>query len=65
MHITKPPLGITPRYIVLEKRKNEILAGIGRYREARKKVPVYWILELNDLVAEIPKAIEEFYKQIN
>ncbi|NGM81226.1 hypothetical protein G5B47_02235 [Paenibacillus sp. 7124] len=46
----KPPLGLTPRFIVEERRIDEIKAAVTRYFDAGRKVPADWIAEYNELV---------------
>lgn len=50
----KPPLGIMPCYIWVQRRQDEILDAINRYREVDKEIPYEWYRELN-LCAEIYK----------
>lgn len=49
----KPPLGLIPRKIYLEKvnhhRINDILDAMKRYCDAEKDIPVEWAKELIDL----------------
>lgn len=44
----KPPLGLTPKYIVREERRSEIAAAVKRYLDARMKIPLEWIEEHNE-----------------
>lgn len=46
----KPPLGLTPRYIVDERRAQEIREAIIRYLEAGKPVSPEWLAEYNALI---------------
>ena len=48
--ITKPPLGIMPKYIHDEKRIDEILDAISRFGSAGVSIPVKWIEEYNGLL---------------
>ncbi|MDO4802745.1 MAG: hypothetical protein Q4A15_11325 [Prevotellaceae bacterium] len=48
----KPPLGLMPHYIWVDKRIAEILAAFERYSNAGKAVPVEWIEELRKLIDE-------------
>ena len=43
----KPPIGLTPRYIFEERRMQEIIDAIERYRKAKKPIPSKWIYEYN------------------
>lgn len=45
----KPPLGITPKYIVDESRKETISKAIIRYAEVKSAIPIEWITEYNEL----------------
>lgn len=47
--IKKPPLGITPKYIVDESRKETISKAIIRYAEVKLAIPIEWITEYNSL----------------
>lgn len=53
----KPPIGITPRWLLDEEREKEIFDAIKRYQDADYSVPIEWIVELN----EITKRLSEFY----
>ena len=46
----KPPLGITPRYIIDEQRAREIICGVLRFIDAGRPVPRKWLEELFDRV---------------
>lgn len=45
----KPPLGITPNYIWIEKRIQEIEQGIIRFVMADYEIPEDWKTELKEL----------------
>ena len=47
----KPPIGIKPRYIHDEERKQEIMDAMVRYSNAFKPIPVEWLDELKDLIS--------------
>lgn len=51
---TKPPLGVMPCRIWLDRRIDEVLGAIIRYREADLPVPDEWFKELG-LLAELRK----------
>lgn len=51
----KPPLGLTPRWLMDEKRQTEILAAIDRFGEAGKPIPAEWIEEYNEIVERLSK----------
>lgn len=46
----RPPIGIKPRYINDEERKQEIMDAMVRYSNAFKPIPVEWLDELRDLI---------------
>ena len=41
----KPPLGLTPKWIIDEHRMQDIHEAIMRYKEAHKEIPSEWIEE--------------------
>lgn len=45
----KPPLGVMPRHLHDEKRREEIQAAIIRYAEAGQPVDPAWVEEYNEL----------------
>lgn len=61
--LTKPPIGIIPREIYLEKtrleRHEEVVAAITRYMTAMQPVPIEWIHEHNQYVNEVRKKEEQ------
>jgi len=46
----KPPLGLRPRFIIVEHRTLEILEAMIRYVQVGYQVPNEWREELNDLL---------------
>lgn len=46
----KPPLGLRPRFIIVEHRTLEILEAMIRYVQVGYQVPTEWREELNDLL---------------
>lgn len=46
---TPPPLGIMPRNIWEEKRRQDIVDAMKRYADANAHIPADWINELYDL----------------
>jgi hypothetical protein len=46
----KPPLGLTPRWLLDLQRTKEILAAMDRYVEAGQFIPEEWTDELNELI---------------
>lgn len=55
--MNKPPIGITPRWLLDEEREIEIREAITRYTEAGYPVPIEWYQELN----EITERLSSFY----
>lgn len=53
--ISKPPLGLIPRYIHEEKRFNDIVEAITRTVNKGKLIPTEWIEEYTELVTKINK----------
>ena len=48
--MSKPPLGLTPRFIWIEQRKQDIIDAVRRYTEANKEIPTEWINEYNEIL---------------
>ena len=46
--IEKSPVGLRPRFIVVEERIREIQEALQRYVSANKAVPAEWLVELNE-----------------
>lgn len=44
-NLTKPPLGLTPKWLFLEQRLIAIKEAIGRYVVANKEIPTEWLSE--------------------
>ena len=51
----RPPLGATPRFIVEEKRINDLKAAFVRYMDANYPFPQKFIDEYNELVKRLPE----------
>lgn len=51
--IERPPLGLTPRWVMVEQRYGAVCAAISRYYNAGKKIPIEWIEEYNELIDEL------------
>jgi hypothetical protein len=47
--LTKPPLGLRPKWLVDELRIEEVKNAMERYIEVNKPIPIEWINEYNDL----------------
>lgn len=45
----KPPLGVMPRDIWEQKRKEELAEAMARYMEAGKRIPKEWLEEYNEI----------------
>jgi hypothetical protein len=48
--LIKPPIGLTPRYIIDTERFNEVRGAIVRFYDAETEIPVKWIEEYNELI---------------
>lgn len=55
IELKKPPLGITPRWLLDEERAIEIEQAIMRYNEVDYPIPVEWIQELNEVYERLNK----------
>lgn len=53
--ISKPPLGLMPRYIHEEKRLKSVVEAVTRCFLNDKIIPIEWIEEYNELVTKINK----------
>lgn len=53
--MSKPPIGITPRWLLDEERAREIEQAIMRYNEVDYPIPVEWIQELNEVYERLNK----------
>lgn len=49
----RPPVGLKPRFVALEQRRDEIEAARKRFMLASKKVPIAWLQELAVIVEEL------------
>lgn len=47
----KPPLGIKPRYVVDDERKQDIINAMQRCIDASWQIPGEWIEEYNEIVS--------------
>ena len=48
MTLTKPPLGLKPKYIAHLQRYEEVKNAIERYVVVEMKIPVEWVEEYNE-----------------
>jgi hypothetical protein len=46
--VEKPPVGLRPRFVVVEERIHEIQEAVKRYVSANKAVPAEWLSELDE-----------------
>ena len=53
--MNKPPIGITPRWLLDEERATEIEEAIVRYNKADYSIPIEWIQELNEVYERLNK----------
>lgn len=51
--VERPPLGLTPRWVMVEQRYGAVCAAISRYYNAGKKIPIEWIEEYNELIDKL------------
>ena len=61
MESKKPPLGLTPRWLLDEEREREIYAAIDRYNEADYPIPIEWIQELTEIQERLRKFYNAYY----
>lgn len=50
-NITRPPLGLKPKWVHDSERKREIIDAMERYAEVKKPIPIEWIEELKQLIS--------------
>nr|WP_162985123.1 hypothetical protein [Bacillus subtilis] len=62
---SKPPLGLTPKWVYDEMRIDEVKSAMYRYLQVDKKIPEEWLEEYNALTETIKRnktiSAEEFY----
>jgi len=58
----KPPIGIVPRFIWLERRYTDLQEAIKRYTDAKLNVPAEWVDEEKILWDEISTRSKDFSK---
>lgn len=51
MHI-KPPLGIEPKWLWRERRREDLIAAMERYAKVGVKIPQEWFDEYTELLLE-------------
>lgn len=47
--MSKPPLGLTPRYVHEARRASDIIQAMQRYLHAEKEIPREWVKELLEM----------------
>lgn len=63
IELNKPPIGITPRWLLDEEREAEIWRAITRYIEAGYPIPMEWYQELDEIRERLSKPYHiEYYK---
>lgn len=55
----KPPLGITPQWVLDEHRFEEIIGGICRFSFEHETIPVEWLIELKEIFARAQRRRDE------
>jgi len=50
-----PPLGVTPKFVLEERRFNELKEAIGRFTEANWPIPNEILWEYNHMAGKLPK----------
>ncbi len=48
--LTRPPVGLKPKFIKDSERLREIKSAMQRYIDAGCKVPLDWVVEYNELI---------------
>lgn len=61
---SKPPIGITPRWLLDEEREIEIRRAITRYTDAGYPIPIEWYEELNEIVERLSKFYHVEYHKL-
>ncbi len=51
--IKKPPLGIMPRQIWMQKRFDDLIGTVDRFRQANTAVPREWYKEIGELALKL------------
>lgn len=60
---SKPPIGITPRWLLDEKREIELRQAIERYIEAGYSIPMEWYQEWDEIIERLSKIYNiKYYK---
>ncbi len=48
--VTKPPIGLTPKFVNKLQRLDEVRGAMKRYFDAELKIPIDWVEEYNELL---------------
>lgn len=51
--MNRPPIGVKPRYLVMEERFQELKQAIQQYSERGHIIPLEWVDEYNELIKSI------------
>lgn len=49
----KPPLGVEPEHIWMQRRIDDLQAAVERYAAAKIVIPVEWVRERNELISTL------------
>lgn len=52
MKISKPPIGLKPKFVKMLERLNEVRGALVRYYNAELEIPLEWIEEYNELIIQ-------------
>lgn len=53
--LTRPPLGLVPKFVRQGERYLEICEAIARYTDTGNEIPMEWIEEYNELCLALKK----------
>lgn len=63
--MTKPdPLGIEPRFIWVERRRDALLAAMARYQDGKYIIPVAWAEELAEHLRWLEERTERKQRKV-
>lgn len=51
--MTKPPLGVAPKWIRQEQRLEELCEAVIRYLRAAEPIPDLWLEEIREVTGEL------------
>lgn len=49
------PLGLAPKWVWQNNRITQIIEAMNRYITAGREIPIHWVEEYNELVANVRK----------